>query len=66
MNFIQESAKAVIAFLMTILVVYLARKGVTVSTDAQTALVTTLSGLVVAGAVWVTKNRSKASKKKTK
>lgn len=59
MNFLQESAKAVVAFLVTMLVVWLARKGVNIDTDTTTALVTGISGLVVASAVWLTRNKAK-------
>ena len=59
MNFIQESAKAIVAFLLTMVVVYLAKKGVLVGSETQAALVTGISGLVVAIAVWFTTNKSK-------
>lgn len=59
MNFIQESAKAVVAFLLTMVVVWLARKGVIVGGETQTALVTGISGLIVAVAVYLTRNKTK-------
>lgn len=59
MDFVKESAKAIVAFLVTTAAVYLAKKGFVISTDTQVALVSAISGLVAACAVWITKNKQK-------
>lgn len=59
MDFIKTSAKAICGAIAAAVVVYLAKKGLVVDTSVQTALETVLSGLVVGGVVWITKNKQK-------
>lgn len=57
MEFIKESAKAIVAFVVTTACVWAAKKGFVVDVDTQTALVSALYGIVVGLSVWITKNK---------
>lgn len=61
MEFLKESAKAVVAFVVAGVATWLAKKGLVLDADTQVALVSLLVGLVTAVAVWVTKNKPKTS-----
>lgn len=56
-SFIQSSRKAIVAFVITALIAYVARKGYSLDVTYQEALRTLLDGLIVAVLVWLTKNK---------
>lgn len=56
-TFINGSRKAIVAFAVTALVAYVARKGYNIDVDTQTALRTLLDGLIAGVLVWLTSNK---------
>lgn len=56
-DFVRTSRKAIVAFVITALIAYVARKGYTLDVTYQEALRTLLDGLIVGVLVWVTKNK---------
>lgn len=56
-DFIRTSRKAIVAFVITALIAYVARKGYSLDVSMQEALRTLLDGLIVAILVWLTKNK---------
>lgn len=57
-DFVRTSRKAIVAFVVTALITYVARKGYNLDVSTQEALRTLLDALIVGGLVWVTKNKS--------
>lgn len=56
-DFVRTSRKAIVAFVITALIAYVARKGYSLDVSTQEALRTLLDGLIVGVLVWVTKNK---------
>jgi len=56
-DFVKTSRKAIVAFVITALIAYVARKGYSLDVSMQEALRTLLDGLIVAVLVWLTKNK---------
>lgn len=56
-DFIRTSRKAIVAFVITALIAYVARKGYSLDVGMQEALRTLLDGLIVGVLVWLTKNK---------
>lgn len=59
MEFIKQSAKAIVAFIVTMALAWLAKKGLKVDADTSVALTSALTGLVVAVVVWLVPNKPK-------
>ncbi len=56
-DFVKTSRKAIVAFVITALIAYVARKGYSLDVTMQEALRTLLDGLIVGVLVWLTKNK---------
>ena len=56
-DFVRTSRKAIVAFAVTALIAYVARKGYSLDASMQEALRTLLDGLIVGALVWLTANK---------
>jgi uncharacterized membrane protein (DUF441 family) len=56
-DFIRTSRKAIVAFVITALIAYVARKGYSLDANAQEILRTLLDGVIAGVLVWLTKNK---------
>lgn len=54
---VNGSRKAIVAFVVTALVAWVARKGYNIDVDTQTALRTLLDSLIAGVLVWLTANK---------
>lgn len=54
---VNGSRKAIVAFVVTALVAWVARKGYNLDVDTQTALRTLLDGAIAFALVWLTANK---------
>lgn len=57
-DFIKTSRKAIVAFVLTAILAYVARKGLTVDAEVQESLRVLLEALIVAVTVWLVPNKS--------
>lgn len=56
-DFIKTSRKAIVAFVLTAILAYVARKGLTVDAEVQESLRVLLEALIVAVTVWLVPNK---------
>jgi len=56
-DFVKSSRKAFVAFAVTVIVAYVARKGYNVDVDTQTALRVLLDGVIAFGLTWLVPNK---------
>lgn len=61
---VAPNRKAIVGFIVVVLATYLAKHGLALSLDTQTALQTLLSGLVAYAGVWLATNTKPAPAKK--
>lgn len=54
---LNSSRKAIVAFLVTALIAYIARKGYNLDASTQEILRTLLDGVIAGALVWVTENK---------
>lgn len=56
-DFVKRSRKAIVAFVLTALVSWLAKKGLSVDVEVQESIRVLLEAVVVAVAVWLVPNK---------
>jgi len=56
-DFIKSSRKAIVAFVLTAVFSYLAKKGLTLDVELQESLRVFLEALIVSSAVWLIPNK---------
>lgn len=59
-DIVKENAKAIVAFVVTVVLAQLVRRGITLDTSVTEAIQTLLMAGIVSGCTWLTRNTNKS------